>query len=290
MGFDPNQTRIPKGQPLAGRWTDDGLVSKGQRARKGEMRPATDEDRKRLKIAPGFKDAKVTDDAKADLIATAINAKGQPVSFYSPGYTKKQEAAKFARISALNKEMPSLQTRIKADSEAGNHQALTMRLITATGMRNGGDKGGGKVATFGASNLRTDQVKVSGDTISMDFVGKKGVRQLQTVKDSVLAKHITGRQAAGKETVFDGNSGKTLGYLKDISGDKFKVHDFRTWNATVTADKTIQKIAAKGELPSTEGEFKDFQMRVAKVVSRKLGNDPAMALKAYIHPAVFNGY
>ncbi|MCL5459642.1 hypothetical protein M3M33_13485, partial [Loigolactobacillus coryniformis] len=78
--------------------------------------------------------------------------------------------------------------------------------------------------------------------------------------------------------------------LKDISGDKFKVHDFRTWNATVTADKTIQKIAAKGELPSTEGEFKDFQRRVAKVVSRKLGNDPAMDLKAYIPPAVFNGY
>jgi phage gp29-like protein/DNA topoisomerase IB len=290
MGFDPNQTRIPKGAPNAGRWTDDGLVSKGQRARKGVMRPATDEDRKRLKIAPGFKDAKVTDDPKADLLGTAINAKGKPVSFYSEAYSKKQEAAKFGRIAALDKEMPGLQSRIKADSEAGNHQALTMRLITATGMRNGGDKGGGKVATFGASNLRTDQVKVSGDTVSMDFIGKKGVRQRQTVKDPVLAKHVSQRIKDGKETVFDGNSTKTLAYLKSVSGDKFKVHDFRTWNATVTADRTIQKIAAKQELPSNEGEFKDFQMRVAKVVSRRLGNDPAMALKAYIHPAVFAGY
>lgn len=254
------------------------------------MRDATDEDRKRFGIAPGFKNAKVTDDPSADLLATAINAKGKPISIYSEAYSKKQEAAKFARISALNKEMPSLQAKIKADSESGDHQALTMRLISATGMRNGGDKGGGKVATYGASNLRTDQVKVSGDMVSMDFIGKKGVRQLQSVRDPVLARHIEARIANGKKTVFDGDANKTLDYLKKISGDKFKVHDFRTWNATVTADRTINRIAAKGELPTNEIEYKDFQMRVAKVVSRRLGNDPAMALKAYIHPAVFNGY
>jgi DNA topoisomerase-1 len=232
----------------------------------------------------------VTDDPKADLLATALNPKGKPVSIYAESYSKKQEAAKFGRIAALHAQMPGLQKQITADAQAGNHQALTMRLITASGMRNGGDGGGGKVATYGASNLRTDQVRVEGNKIHMDFIGKKGVRQQHSVEDSLLAAHVSARIAGGEKTVFDGDAGKTLGYLKGISNDQFKVHDFRTWHATVTADMTISKIQSKSQLPTNEAEYKAFQMRVARVVSRRLGNDPAMALKAYIHPAVFNGY
>jgi DNA topoisomerase-1 len=167
---------------------------------------------------------------------------------------------------------------------------LALRMISLTGLRNGGEDGGGKVEAFGASNLRPDQCRVEGDKVHLDFTGKKGVEQRHTFEDSTLARHIAAKQKENASRVFDGDADKTLDYLKKISSDKFKVHDFRTWHGTMLADATAAKIAAKGEAPQTEKEFKSFQKRVSKVVARQLGNDPGMALKAYIHPEVFTPY
>jgi DNA topoisomerase-1 len=292
-GYNPLQARAPKGARGGGRWTATGSGSKGSRAVRGEMRKGSEEDRKRLGVAPAFKDLEVTDDQTADLLATAKNAKGKTVYFYSEAYSKSQAAAKFARIGALNQAMPGLQAQIDRDILAGGpekEQALALRMISITGLRNGGDDGGGKVPTYGASNLTPDMARVEGDTVRLNFVGKKGIAQRHSFEDAQLARHITAKQQAGAARIFDGDASKTLGYLKKISNNKFKVHDLRTWNGTMLADATAAKIAAKGELPTTEKEFKAFRKRVGKVVGRQLGNDANMSLRAYIHPLIFDPY
>jgi DNA topoisomerase I len=291
--YNPLQARNPKGSQGGGRWTSMGSASKGHAAVRGAMRPATDDDRKKFGVAPAFTDVMVTDDPAADLLATAKNANGKKVYYYSQSYAKSQAGAKFGRIAALHRAMPQLQARIDEDILAGGpdrEQALALRMISITGLRNGGEDGGGKVETFGASNLRPDQCRVEGNKVHLDFVGKKGVRQRHSFEDAALARHIAARQKEGADRVFAGNADKTLAYLKKISGDKFKVHDFRTWHGTMLADATAAKIAGKGEAPKSEKEFKAFQKRVARVVGRQLGNDPNMALKAYIHPEVFTPY
>lgn len=291
--YNPLQPRAGKGEHGGGQWTKGGVASKGESAARGEMREASAEDRKRLGVAPAFTDVMVTDDESADLLATAKNAKGKTVYYYSRAYSESQKGMKFARIAALNKEMPTLQAQIDRDVISGGQyqeQALALRMISLTGLRNGGDDGGGKVPAFGASNLRCDQCRVEGDKVHLNFVGKKGVAQRHTFEDARLARHIYAKKASGAVQVFEGSSKKTLDYLGKISGNKFKVHDFRTWHGTMLADATAEKIIARGEAPTDAKSYKKFQMRVANVVGRQLGNDGAMSLKAYIHPAVFTPY
>ena len=291
--YNPLQARNPAGAHGGGRWTRDPSTAVERKARRGKMRPATADDRKRFGIPPAYTDAMVTDDPAAELLATARTANKKKVSYYSKEYKDSQVAAKFSRVAALHENMPQLQARIDRDIMSGgpdSDQALKLRMVSITGMRNGGDDGGGKVEAFGVSNLLTSHAKVTGSHIALDFIGKKGVRQIHSLDDSQIARHILKRQAEGGGRIFAGNSDKTFGYLTKISGGKFKVHDFRTWNATMLGAATAEKIAKRGELPTNDKEFAAFQKRVSKVVARQLGNTPAMALRAYIHPLVFEDY
>lgn len=286
--FDPE--KHPR--DISGKFAETGASSKGSEAVKGKMRPGTDEDRKRFGIAPAFTNIQVTDDPKADLLWTAQDAKGRRKYGYSEAYSQSQAAAKFARIGALHKAMPSLLARINEDIAAGGedlHQALTLRLIMKTGLRNGGDSGGGDVKAYGASSLLSSHARVEGDRVHLDFIGKEGIRQRHSFSDKILARHITMRQRFGNETLFDGDAGKTLEYMRTISGDQFKVHDLRTWYGTTAADVVTSKLVARGETPKTVKELKAFKKRVASVVARDLGNGASMALNNYIHPLVFAG-
>lgn len=285
--FDPNQPRDKDGK-----WTKgaSGAAGKGESAVKVDMRPATEDDRKKLGIPPAYKDAQVAAQPGADLIATAKNDQGKTVYYYSEEYIRKQQEVKFQRIAALHHDMPNLKKRMDADIAGGGadaQKAMALRVIQRTGLRNGGEDGGGKVPSYGASSLLTSHVRTEGDRVHLDFPGKKGVRQRHSFTDAEFANHVRARQKAGAERVFDHDSGGTLDYLSRISDGQYKVHDLRTWNGSVLGHAAVQKIIARDGVPANEKEFKSLQKRTAKIVSRHLGNTPAMALKAYIHPAVF---
>ena len=289
--YNPMQRRHEQGVKEGGRWAAEGFASKGARAKRGKMREATADERKKLGIPPAYTDAMICDDPASDVLATARTAAGKPWVRYSEAYNASQAAAKFARIAALNDAMPGIQQQIDADIAAGGEDAapaLALRMITLTGMRNGGDEQAGKVKSFGASNILTEACRVDGDKVHLDFVGKKGVRQRHSFEDATLARHIEKRIADGTKTVFDTDADRTLDYLSEISGAKFKVHDFRTWYGTSLADAACRKLLERGEIPATPRDFKRAQVRVSRVVSRALGNTPTVCRKSYIHPLVWD--
>lgn len=265
-------------------------TQKSRRATKSEMRPATDAERRKLAIPPKYTDAMVATDPKAELRATAITPAGKTASYYSEAYTARQEAAKWARVMSLQRAMPAIAEKIDRDSSNPKredyHAAMTLRLIALTGLRNGGE-GKGLKESFGASSLRLEHVTVSGNTVRLSFPGKSGVAQDITVTDKVLADYVRSRQSMGAKEVFPHDSADTLAYMKKISGGKFKVHDLRTWNGTVMADRLVSEAIKAGLTPTTKKQFKALRKQVATEVAKTLGNTPAMALSTYIHPVVF---
>jgi DNA topoisomerase-1 len=301
---EKNDCHNPPGTPVGGRFCSMTMQAGGsglwamarrspvtsRRAIRSEMRPATDAERRRLAIPPAYTDAMVAVDPKAELRATAKTPVGKTASYYSAAYTERQDAAKWSRVMALQRAMPSLVTRIDRDSQRPRGtdypKAMALRLIALTGMRNGGEPKGQK-ESFGATSLLTDHVSVAGDTVRMVFPGKSGVAQDITVADGPLANYVRERQATGARTLFPHKSGETLDYLRKISGGKFKVHDLRTWNGTVMADRLVDDIVKAGLTPKTQKQLKALRKQVATAVSKRLGNTPAMALSTYIHPAVF---
>jgi len=137
-----------------------------------------------------------------------------------------------------------------------------------------------------------DHVRLDGDSLKLHFVGKGGVEQRHEVDDPVLAGYVRARReqgAGGVDKLFPHDSGDTLKFMKQITSQRFLVHDIRTWYGTVMADRLVQTVIKERGEPTTIKEYKALRKEVGTAVSASLGNTPTMALKAYIHPAVFDG-
>jgi DNA topoisomerase-1 len=135
---------------------------------------------------------------------------------------------------------------------------------------------------YGASTLEAQHIKITGNKITFDFVGKKGVQIHKTIEDAELAAFLKPRLAKGGP-VFNTADGQARSYLRSVSGKGYKVKDFRTWQGTNKALETIATLP----VPKTKREYAKAVSTVAKVVAEHLGNTPTVAKKAYIAPEVF---
>lgn len=268
------------------------------------MRPATDAEKKKAGVPPAYFDVMVTDDPNSEVVATA--------KFYKPNgeigtyrkrkasYTKAEASKKWSRVCALHRFIPKLQERIDTELQRKHPrhygEAMALRVILETGIRNGGDEQEGEEKSYGVTNmlmehvtllgLKTTDVEVVGDTVRMQFPGKSGVWQDHTLVDAEFASYIRRRQVAGKATVFDHTAQDTLDYMKAISGGKFLVKDLRTYVACVLADAKVRSIPPELR-PKNKKEFKALRKQIAEQVADVLGNTYSMALNSYIHPAIW---
>ncbi len=201
----------------------------------------TDEDRKSLKIPPGWTDVKVSSDKTAALQAIGRDSKGRKQSIYSAEHHEKQAAVKFSRIEGLHERMGDIDKRLSDDS-SDNDAATAALLIRKMGLRPGSDADtGAEKKAYGATNLRAKHVSVDGDNVKLEFTGKKGVALSLEMKDKELASLLKNRKSGkkGDDRLFDTDEIKLRTYMKDAAPG-VKPKDFRTYLATSTA---IQKIS-----------------------------------------------
>lgn len=247
------------------------------------------EERKALRIPPAWTDVEIADDPDARLIAVGRDGKGRTQRLYSAAHTQEALVTKFIRQREFNTAMPELLRRIEADLD-GQHaeEASVLRLLVLSGFRVGGDADThAKVKAFGASTLRPEHVIITGDTVHFDFIGKLGARQQHSIMDAALANDIGRRLERGGDTLFATNDGRVRAYLHSRSGDKaFKVHDFRTWNATEAARSAIERMAG----PNSAEEYWNRRDEVGDISARKLGDTRKIVLETYIDPLVFEDW
>jgi DNA topoisomerase-1 len=238
-------------------------------------------------IPPAWKDVMVSTEPNAKLIATGVDTKGHTQPKYSAEHTEKSKLVKFARVKKLTDLMPKLINQSKKDmmnaklSVRERDNAATVHLISKTGFRPGGDS----ADAYGASTLEKRHVKVEGDTISFNFVGKHKVNQVKKLKDPSLAEYLGPRLKSLKDgdKVFATSGASAARYMRKIVGNDYLIKDLRTWTGTSTAKTLI----AREPVPTNEAELKDQQKRISDVVSKRLGNTPAVALDSYIDPSVW---
>lgn len=247
---------------------------------------------KNLKIPPAWTNVKISQNPKADLLAIGKDAKGRDQYIYSAKYAESQAAAKFKRVQTLSTILPQLQKRndknlISRDDKVREH-AECLGLIMATGLRPGSERDTGAEKTaYGATTLEGRHVVTEGNDTYLRFTGKKGVDLNIKIDDTVLANSLQDRakKVGSDNQLFPGISDKSLrDYTKSITSGKAKPKDFRTLVGTSLAYQMVNGM----EKPTNKSSYKKSVMEVAKAVSSKLGNTPAIALKAYISPFVFS--
>ena len=242
-----------------------------------------------MRVPPAWTGVRLSPDPESDLQVVGVDSKGRTQYVYSAEHSERAAAEKFERLREFQKALPGIRRRVAADirnkslPRATREAAVVTHLIERTGFRVGSDsETGGAVRAYGASTLEARHVRVDGDRVSFNFVGKKGVEVEKTVTDRTLARELAPRVRAGGR-LFGTTDAGVRDYVHARAGDYFKVKDFRTWQGTTTAIKEVRAMP----VPRTQGAFRREQAAVSRVVAAHLGNTPAVARASYIDPAVW---
>jgi hypothetical protein len=242
-----------------------------------------------LKIPPAWKDITYNPDPKAELLVKGKDAAGKTQYVYSEKHWAKAAKKKFGRIEELNKKFESIMKENDKALKQKKEEALVLSLIMQTGIRPGSsDEIKGKVKAYGATTLEGQHVEATAEEVYLHFIGKKGVENKIPIENKETAKILIERaKKAGKNgKLFQTDGGSLLKYTASLDGGKFKTKDFRTLLGTKTAKHLIDGM----EAPKNEKEYKKKVKLVAKSVAERLGNTPAVCLKAYISPVVFSAW
>lgn len=255
--------------------------------------PVSQEDHDRMKalaVPPAWTNVRLNPDPHGELQVVGIDSKGNEQPKYSPEHNQKSHAQIHARIRDLHKMMDRVKAKVSRDmdneslSTQERDTAAVTHLLIKAAVRIGGEKGNTRHIPFGASTLQGQHMKIEGDKITLNFTGKSGVRINKTFEDAKLAGYLRGRKLVKGEAIFSTTKDRVNRYIKEITGDSyFSAKDFRTWNATGKALSVIKRLP----IPKDAKSFKKLLSKVAKAVSKHLGNTPNVAIKYYIDPTVF---
>jgi DNA topoisomerase I len=160
-------------------------------------------------------------------------------------------------------------------------------LLDIAQLRIGGREYARDNGSFGATTLRKRHAQVSGQKLKLQFRAKSGKEAVYLINDRVLVRVVRRCQELPGQTLFSYrdeagelravSSQDVNAYLKDAMGDQFTAKDFRTWGASLIAYEVLNDARTAKQAGAT---FKQMLVTVAEA----LGNTPAMARKAYIHP------
>jgi DNA topoisomerase IB len=241
-----------------------------------------------LKIRPDLKNVTLMKNDHGELKGYGTDSKGRRQPIYPAAHTERAKAAKFERLKEFQSSIGKIRERLASDlnspDEKTREGALLARLIEKTGMRVGSDKdtGAEKKAT-GATTLEPQHVKIDGNKVTMEFVGKSGHDNHWELNDPVIAKAFKNRIEQGKSRLFSINDTQFRDYMHDVAPGFKAAKDFRT---AAAAEHAISAVDGMKE-PTTATEYREALGKVAAHVSGQINNTPDVAFNSYIPPEVF---
>ena len=187
-----------------------------------------------------------------------------------------REKEKFEKAAKLGRKSKSIERYILKNLDSKNEIkrkiATVCWLILNPNMRVGDEKDPEEADTVGAITLRKEHIKIQGNIIHFDFLGKDSVRWEKSVQapDSVI-RNIEHYSDISKEYLFEGvDSKKVSRFLsKKMPGLTAKV--FRTWKCTKTLGEALKKskITKDEEVYVKKFYAKIANLKVAKVANHK---------------------
>jgi DNA topoisomerase IB len=290
--FGPGIRRVRKGDRFLY------VTADGQRV----VDPDTLERIKRLAIPPAWRDVWISPDPSGHIQATGFDAAGRKQYRYHPTWRDLRDHEKFDAVATFGQTLPAVRDQVEADLKSdglGHLRVLgcAVRLLDLGSFRIGSDRYAVYDDTHGLTTMLTRDVRLEGETIVFDYVGKAHKHHVQHVVDAdagrIVGQLLDVRPAEERLFAFwNGtrwiglHAGDVNHYLKEASGMSSSAKEFRTWNATVLGASAL----ADSEPPRTKRATDRALKSAVTAVSDYLGNTPAIARRSYVDPRVFNSY
>ncbi|MFC6999865.1 DNA topoisomerase IB [Rufibacter roseus] len=251
----------------------------------------------KLVIPPAWTDVWICPSPNGHIQATGRDDKGRKQYLYHAQWQEARSLTKFGKMLAFGKALPKIREQVEKDLrlkklEKRKVLAVVVELLDNSFIRIGNRHYAKSNKSYGLTTLRDRHVKVEGDNLRIEFVGKKGVKHEISIKDRRLARLVKQCQDIPGYDLFqyydeDGDrqpieSGDVNDYLRELCQDDFTAKDFRTWGGTVMMVECLEQIIDENPEIEKEKSVKE----AAKLVAKELGNTPTVCSKYYIHPEI----
>jgi DNA topoisomerase-1 len=204
-----------------------------------------------------------------------LSGKMKYVWFSDSAFLKqKMEKEKFKKAEKLDKEIPKVEEHIMKSLGSEDLErrkvATVCWLILKVNIRVGDEKDPGEADTVGAITLRPEHIKIEGNLLNFDFLGKDCVRWEKKIEaPPVVIRNIQEFSRQNSEYLFAGtNSRKVSRFLSQkMEGLTAKV--FRTWRCTQTVGRSLKDCKVK---KADADYLKQFCAKMANLEAAKIAN------------------
>ena len=242
-----------------------------------------------IALPPAYTDAWFCPAANGHILATGYDARGRKQYRYHPDFRIAREADKYDRCAAFGHALPLLRARLADDLNrrtlcSERVVAAVVRLLDLAALRVGNEQYVAANKSFGATTLRQRHAKLSGKTLRLKYVAKGGAMREVTISDRSLTTLVRRLQDLPGQNLFQYDDGAGIcavasedvnAYIREAMGGDFSAKHFRTWTASVEAFAFLYDAPNPPTLKT-----------MLEHVAGRLGNTPAIARKAYVHPAM----
>ena len=251
-------------------------------------------------IPPAYEDVKINLNKKEKVLAIGFDDKDRPQYIYNKSHTKRRDKSKFMKMIDFGESYKKIMNQVKRDlhTEGDNKNkqiAMALMLVVECGIRIGSEKYRDENKSFGATTLEPRHFKIKGEIVSVDFIGKKGVRNTGKVRSKRLSRNlrIKKRTFRNDEPIFSYRKNENWYTLKSIDVNKylkkfgnFSSKNFRTWVANLSFITEL----LNSDKDLSENQRKKYINSAIKKVAEKLNNTIGVCKKNYIDPSIINIY
>ncbi|HZZ83993.1 MAG TPA: DNA topoisomerase IB [Anaeromyxobacteraceae bacterium] len=282
-----------------------GTPERGFRWIEPDGRPAQGEALDRLRglgIPPAWTEVHASPSAGARLQAVGRDRAGRWQYRYEPGFTRRQEAAKFRRLIRFAEALPRVRAAVERDLllrglPRERVLAAAVRLLGSCFMRAGSKEYAERNQSYGIATLRKRHVTVKRDLVRFDYTGKSGRRHVRELRDLRVARLVREMLALPGRELFqfladdgpvDVRRRHINRYVKEVMGGPFTAKDFRTWAGTVICASELAR-RRREMIPGRTDPSRVLSAAVKETAAR-LGNTPAVCRASYISPLVIEAW
>jgi len=248
-----------------------------------------------LYIAPAYDNVKINKHKKDKVLAIGTDDRGRKQYTYNQDYIQDATDNKYKSLIEFGNNYKCIMNRVNKDmitfeDSKKKQVAMILKVIDECNFRVGNEKYAKENKSFGVCTLENQHVKVGKDGVTIDFIGKEGVRNTCRVKNKRLTKNLRTRKKTLNKTdrifsyrsnhkYYNVKASDVNKYLKQFG--KFSAKNFRTWTANVDLIKELQR-------PTTSVK-KHLTESIKKVASR-MHHTPSICKKNYINKELMDMY
>tara|TARA_Y100000389_G_C17396014_1_gene482556 strand:+ start:37 stop:1002 length:966 start_codon:yes stop_codon:yes gene_type:complete len=251
---------------------------------------------KKLYIAPAYDNVKINKHKKDKVLAIGTDDRGRKQYTYNPEYIQSATDNKYKSLIEFGNNYKCIMSRISKDmvsfeDSKKKQVAMILKVIDECNFRVGNEKYTKENNSFGVCTLENQHVKIGPTGVTLDFIGKEGVRNTCRVKNKRLTKNLRSKKKIlhKKDRIFTYRSNHKYynvsapdvnKYLKQF-GD-FSAKNFRTWTANVDLIKELKK--------GTTSNLKGTLTESIKKIASKMHHTASICKKNYINKELIDLY